>query len=98
MDATIDYEARDAGQNANWPNGAVTPSDRARNQPSMNNSPPPAQNDAGTTETDASTMTVDGDCGCSPELACFECYLEDARGLPAVVPASRSHVDWEAHR
>jgi hypothetical protein len=45
-------------------------------------------------------MTVDDDsCGCSPELACFQHYLEGARGLPAVVPVSHtaSDVDWEAH-
>lgn len=79
-----------------WPNGAVTPSDRARNQPSMTKSTPPAQNGADTTP----TMTVDDDsCGCSPELACFQHYLEGARGLPAVVPVSHtaSDVDWEAH-
>jgi hypothetical protein len=51
---------------------------------------------AGTTETDA-PITTDDDCGCSPRLACFQCYLEGARGLPAVVPVSRSasDVDWE---
>jgi len=51
---------------------------------------------AGTTETDA-PITTDDDCGCSPGLACFQCYLEGARGLPAVVPVSRSasDVEWE---
>jgi len=63
----------------------------------MSNSTLSAQNSAGTTETDAPIPT-DGDCGCSPGLACFQCYLEGARGLPAVVPVSRSasDVDWEA--
>jgi hypothetical protein len=61
----------------------------------MNESTPSAQNGAGTTP----TMTLSDDsCGCSPDLACFQCYLEGARGLPAVVAVTRSDVDWEAHR
>jgi hypothetical protein len=62
----------------------------------MSNSTLSAQNSAGTTETDAS-ITTDDDCGCSPGLACFQCYLEGARGLPAVVPVSRSAstIEWE---
>jgi len=70
---------------------------RARNQPSMNHSDTPDHQDSGTTP----PMTVNDDsCGCSPELACFQHYLEGARGLPAVVPVSHaaSDVDWEAHR
>jgi hypothetical protein len=62
---------------------------------------PPGKETAGTTESDAPTMTVDDDsCGCSPELACFQHYLEGARGLPAVIPVSHaaSSVDWEAMR
>lgn len=55
------------------------------------------QESAGTTETDA-PITIDDGCGCSPGLACFGCYLEGARGLPVVVPVSRSasDVEWEA--
>jgi len=63
----------------------------------MSNSTLSAQNSADTTETDA-PITTDDDCGCSPGLACFGCYLEGARGLPAVVPVSRSasDIEWEA--
>jgi hypothetical protein len=61
---------------------------------------PPGKETAGTTETDAPTMTLDDDsCGCTSELTCFQCYLAGDRGLPAVVPVTRStsDVDWEAH-
>ena len=62
----------------------------------MSSKTPTGQESAGTTETDA-PITTDDDCGCSPGLACFGCYLEGARGLPAVVPVSRSAstVEWE---
>ena len=62
----------------------------------MSSKTPTGQESAGTTETDAPIPTAD-DCGCSPGLACFGCYLAGARGLPAVVPVSRSAstIEWE---
>jgi hypothetical protein len=66
----------------------------------MSNSTLSAQNSAGTTDTDAPTdYHLRCDRGCSPAFPAAACYIHaKTRGLPAIVPVSRSNsdVEWEA--
>jgi hypothetical protein len=66
----------------------------------MSSKTPPGVQSTGTTDTDAPTdYHLRCDRGCSPAFPAAACYIhERVRGLPAVVPVSRSAstVDWEA--
>jgi len=68
----------------------------------MSSKTPTGVQSTGTTDAEASTPTdhhLRCDHGCTPAFPAAACYiLEQTRGLPAVVPVSRSAstVDWEA--
>jgi hypothetical protein len=65
----------------------------------MSSKTPAGVQSTGTTEDAPTNYHLRCDRGCSPAFPAAACYItERVRGLPAVVPVSRSasDVDWEA--
>ena len=65
----------------------------------MSSKTPTGVQSTGTTDDAPTDYHLRCDRGCSPAFPAAACYItERARGLPAVVPVSRSasDIDWEA--